>query len=68
MDVSMPRSCSCVHVSCSWLLLQVLHYLETLGPLALFDQLLAAAVAEALALLGGSMGAQLPAAAAVVTR
>jgi len=47
---------------------QVLHYLETLSPLALFSQLLAAAVSEALALLAASRGAALPAAAAVVDR
>lgn len=47
---------------------QVLHYLETLSPLALFSQLLAAAVCEALALLAASRGAALPAAAAVVDR
>lgn len=48
--------------------LQVLHYLETLSPLALFSQLLAAAVCEALALLAASRGAALPAAAAAVDR
>jgi Rab3 GTPase-activating protein catalytic subunit len=47
---------------------QVLHYLETISPGGLFGQLLAAAVAEALALLAGSRGAQLPAAAAAVDR
>jgi hypothetical protein len=47
---------------------QVLHYLETLSPPALFSQLLAAAIAEALSLLGSSRGAALPAAAAVVDR
>jgi Rab3 GTPase-activating protein catalytic subunit len=47
---------------------QVLHYLETLSPGGLFGQLLAAAVAEALALLASSRGAQLPAAAAAVDR
>jgi hypothetical protein len=46
----------------------VLHYLETLSPLALFSQLLAAAVCEALDLLAASSGAALPAAAAVVDR
>jgi hypothetical protein len=50
------------------LLLQVLHYMETLSPAALFSQLLAAAVAEALSLLGRSRGAALPAAAAAVQR
>lgn len=46
----------------------VLHYMETLAPGSLFSQLLAAAVAEALALLAASRGAALPAAAAVLAR
>lgn len=47
---------------------QVLHYLETLTPAALFSQLLAAAVKEALRLLMASRGAALPAAEAVAAR
>jgi hypothetical protein len=67
MAVSMPCH-DHGHVHVHGCVMQVLHYLETLGPLALFDQLLAAAVAEALTLLGSSRGAQLPAAAAVMHR
>jgi hypothetical protein len=47
---------------------QALHYLETLGPSLLFDQLVAAAVSEAAALLGSCQGASLPAVARVVAQ
>jgi hypothetical protein len=46
----------------------VLHYLETLAPSPLFDQLVAVAVSEAAALLGACQGAGLPAVARVVAQ
>jgi hypothetical protein len=46
---------------------QVLHYLETLAPAPLFDQLVAVAVSEAAALLGACQAASLPAVARVVS-
>ncbi|KAK9830325.1 hypothetical protein WJX72_011020 [[Myrmecia] bisecta] len=47
---------------------RVLHYLETLPPAAIWDQLLAVGLSTTLHLLGQSVGAQLPAAAQALHR
>jgi hypothetical protein len=47
---------------------QVLHYLETLQPAALFTQLFGMAVSSAVALLSASQGAALPAVQGVLAQ